>query len=112
MRIRALALLSLLSFHTGCGEQACDEVEDADKRDWCFHEAAIASAEQSRMEEALSALNEIQAPMVKAFATERILTGAASGLSMQQAEAMCRSLPEPYLGNCLRTWSRPHLWTK
>jgi hypothetical protein len=48
--------------------------------------------------------------MVKAFATEKILTSAAGTLTQQQAEAMCRDLATPYSDNCLRTWSRPHLW--
>lgn len=94
----------------GCGGSRCEDLGDTDKRDWCFHEAAIQQAAGGDMEGAKGHLAKIEAPMVKAFATEKILTAASGALTQQQAEGMCRDLAAPYSDNCLRTWSRPHLW--
>lgn len=95
---------------SACEDPKCEDIQDTDKRDWCYHESAIRQAAGGDMDGAQSTLAKIEAPMVRAFATEKILTSAEGALTQQQAEAMCRGLAEPYSENCLRTWSRPHLW--
>lgn len=101
---------SLAVLVSACGSSRCEDMPDADQRDWCYHEAAIKQATGGDIPGAKGTLSKIEAPMVKAFATEKILTSAVGALTQQQAEAMCRDLAAPYSDNCLRTWSRPHLW--
>lgn len=105
-----LFLISPLVLAVSCGERDCAKISVVDERDWCLHERAVARAQRGTLDLALSDLGAIQAPMVKAFATEKILTTAPAGISHQQAESLCKSLSEPYASSCLRTWSRPHLW--
>lgn len=110
MRSASLFLLGTLSLQ-GCGAKPCAEIASADERDWCWHGQAIELAGQGNLDGAIQALDGIQAPMVRSFATEKILTDPRSGLSQFQAEALCKELVEPYSTSCLRAWSRPHLWS-
>ncbi len=110
MRAVWVATLWSGALASGCGARDCAALQVADERDWCYHGQAIDLAKDKRTEEAIAALSSIQAPMVRSFATEKILTDASSGFTQQQAEGLCKALVEPYGTSCMRAWSRPHLW--
>lgn len=85
-------------------------MSEADRRDWCYYERVVTLADQSQLEPALTALGQIDSVMVRAFATERLISVAPEGLTVQRAEGLCNSLDEPHRTSCVKSWSRPHLW--
>lgn len=107
-----VVVVTLVMGIAGCGRGDCSAKPAGDERDWCYHGQAISLAGEKRTEEALQTLEHIEAPLVRAMATEKILTDSPAGITQQQAEALCRALPEPHGSSCLRAWSRPHLWNK
>jgi hypothetical protein len=89
-----------------CG--ALPEGESA--RDACFADRALVEAQAGRPPAAKEALRAIGDPLVRAAATDRVLTQAPA-LGPEEAAALCRELPAPLDRACFDTWSRPHLWS-
>jgi hypothetical protein len=102
----ALGALACAGRPTDCG--AVPEGEPA--RDACFAERAWVEAQAGRAPAAKEALRAIGDPLVRAAATDRVLTGAPA-LGSEEAAALCRELPAPLDRSCFDTWSRPHLWS-
>ena len=96
----------------GCGQKDCAKVANADDRDWCYHEVVVQEAKANHLDLSLTALGQIQAPMVRAFAIQELMVADPKGMHKEQAEALCRTLPTNQVESCLRTWSRPHLWSQ
>lgn len=109
LNIRTVCALILLS---GCGDRDCATISGADERDWCYHEVVVREAKADRLETALASLEHIQAPMVRGFAIQELMAANVKGMHKEQAEALCRTLPSNQIESCLRTWSRPHLWSQ
>ena len=99
-------LLSL----TGCGGSDCAELVDSLERDWCLYERASVAASKNDLHGAMGAIQTIQDVTVRAAAADKLIMAAPTGLNAQGAGDICQTLPEPQSSNCIRTWSRPHLW--
>ena len=50
--------------------------------------------------------------ITSAFAIQELMVADHKGMHKEQAEALCRTLPTNQIESCLRTWSRPHLWSQ
>ena len=101
-----LALGACSTTRTDCA--ALDELEE---RDSCYFERTVAAAEADDLAGALAALEAIRDPAARSFATEKVLVTRPTGLTMDQANALCTALDPTAAAACLRYHSRPHLWS-
>ena len=107
---RFVLLLSFVA--AGCKSTDCPNIAGDDDRDWCYYDRVVAGAAQADLDGALESLQRIQSPMVRAFATARLITAEPPGLTVQHAENLCNQLVDPHKDSCIKSWSRPHLWNR
>jgi hypothetical protein len=107
---RLIRVLPLLVPLGACGGSNCASEQDANTRDWCLYEQASDAAAKDDLHGAMGAIATIQDVSVRAAAADKLIMSAPTGLTSQGAGDICQTLPEPQSSNCIRTWSRPHLW--
>lgn len=111
--LRLLALAAGLALTAGCGSKKdCAAEVDATARDWCWFEQASKAAQDDELQEAVTAVQQIQDPMVKSSAVDKVIFADPSGLDQTIVQRLCSQVEPPYDTTCLRTWNRPHLWEK
>lgn len=101
-----------LALATACKRSDCESMTELDRQDWCFHGRATSATEKGDLDAAILAIGEIDSPMVRALATEQLISAAPTGLDVQKAEQLCNALQEPHRSSCVKSWTRPHLWSK
>ena len=101
----------LLTLVSGCGAPDCASKSDANARDWCYHDRALAKLKDGQLDPALADVGAIESPLVRAFATNELLAAGPKGMTASMAQTLCDKLPHPNRDSCEKTWTRPHLWT-
>lgn len=108
-----LGLMCGLTTSLGCDtKKDCAAEVDATARDWCYFEQAAKSAEADKLQEAVTAVQQISDPMVKSSAVDKVIFAEPTGLDQAVVQSLCSHVEPPYDDTCLRTWNRPHLWEK
>jgi hypothetical protein len=107
---KRIFLLGIAICLNACGRTDCSQIVDLTEKDWCYYEIASASAARDDLHGAMGAIQIIQDVTVRAAATDKLIMSGPTGLTSQGAGDICQTLPEPQSNNCIRTWSRPHLW--
>jgi hypothetical protein len=96
----------------GCGgDPDCLKETDSERRDWCYYEVATAQAGRGEIPAVKDTITKIQGPMARAAAINKVFSLSPTGLSHEDAMAMCGTLSGQERDVCMNTWSRPHLWT-
>jgi len=93
-----------------CARPDCKQIADLTERDWCYYGIASDAASKDDLHGAMGAIQVIQDVTVRAAAADKLIMSGPTGLTSQGAGDICQTLPSPQSTNCIRTWSRPHLW--
>lgn len=107
-----VALLTALAALTGCWPRTCADIGDADRRDACYVKAVLDAAEKDQLEAAVYALERLESPMVRSYATDKLIAAAPTGLNLPRVEQLCRALSGAHAESCMKSWTRPHLWSR
>jgi hypothetical protein len=114
MTLRAAALrVAVVGWAAGCAVASppCEDLDrPSEARDRCYGDRALGAARAGDVPAATSALQEVDDPLLRAAAVDRVLTDG-KGLGTTEAAALCKLLASPFDRNCADTWSRPHLWS-
>ncbi len=104
---------ALLLAVAGCGgaPAACEGMaRPSEPRDRCFSDRALVAGRAGKVDDAITALREVDDPLLRAAAVDRVMTEGTQ-LGTPEAAQLCRLLASPFDRSCADTWSRPHLWS-
>ena len=107
-----LVTIAALAALQGCWPRTCADIGDGDERDACYVKAVLDAAEKDQLEAAVYAIERIESPMVRSYATDKLIAAAPTGLTLPRAEQLCRALSGSHGESCMKSWTRPHLWTR
>lgn len=108
--LQLFAFFALCAQLSACVGRDCAARGDEAKRDWCYYERSAGAAESGQLDAAVADIRAIQAPLVRAYAIDKLVAASPKGLSLALTEELCGTLPAPHQDSCLRSWARPHLW--
>lgn len=112
-RLAMVLGLAALGPASGCGGQKdCAAEQDDSTRDWCWFEQATGAAKKNSLGDAVTSIQQIQDPMVKSSAIDKVIFAGPDGLDQTTVQNLCNQVEQPYTDTCMRTWNRPHLWEK
>ena len=103
----AVFVLALLP---ACRAPDCATLPVGDERDGCLRAQATNAAKAGDLERAYSTIRSIEGPVARAAAIDAVVATAPTQVDGNSVEALCATLPQPFLDTCLKTWNRPHLW--
>ncbi|HJN77979.1 MAG TPA: hypothetical protein QGF58_28965 [Myxococcota bacterium] len=101
--------LALLASCSG-GAEDCPAMAAGDERDACYLVQVSAHAERGEGAQAIDDVRAIESPLMRSAAIQSLATSEGSGVDSSSIEVLCEELPSPNAAQCLKRWTRPHLW--